>query len=147
MREEEEKVRSGLEKLVSTGKRLIDCENVGPSERSGDQPPLSAPTGNFSSHDLIREKVADPSSFDGEDQPENNDNELIVVSPENAPSRIDNVNRWSLNSLNPFAYLQRPQDDENGGNGAANDDTGEVEVDVEEPQLASTPKDIEGAGD
>ena len=154
MREEEENVRVGLEKLLSTGKKLIDRDGDGPSERSGDQPPHSAPIGDFSSHDLIRERIADPPSFDREDQPKKDNEELVVVSSENVPANVDNVNnRWSLTSLNPFAYLQRPQDEVSGDENPANDGSGPAnvasprDVSVEEPQLASTPNEEKGAGD
>ena len=150
----EEGMKLGMEKLVSTGKGLIDHDTDGPSGRPDEQPPFSPPTGSFSSHDLIRERIADPSSFDEEDQPGNNDNALIIVSRDNVPTRVDNVNsRWSLPSLNPFAYLQRPQDDEIGVENPDNDATAPAEiasprdVDSAEPQLTSTPKDDKGAGD
>ena len=102
MREEEELVRAGMEKLVTTGKAL-----AGFSDLEDTQPSFSKPTGSFSSHDLIRGSISDPSLFDEAEQENANDDGVVIVSTENAPIRAESASsRWGF-SLNPLAYLQR----------------------------------------
>ena len=151
--------KEGMEKLIAAGKSLIEGEiTVSPTESGPSRPD---PIGDFTSHDLIRSNIADPRSFDEAAPPnEENDNilianagkdEVLVVSKDQNPASVDNVNsRWSF-SFNPLNYLQR-QDSEPNRGVEANDDAnadanaGQIEsldagVSLEEPQLASTPND------
>ena len=151
-RQEEELVRAGMEKLLSTGKTLIE----GPSGSSDRQPPQPKPTGNFSSQDLIHGKVSDPPSFDELEQEEDvNVDGVVIVSSENAPIRAENASsRWGF-SLNPFAYLQRQEGVEDNDAvldaGPEDDETGPADVaspgdDNIDPQFSSTRNDEGEAG-
>ena len=102
MREEEELVRAGMEKLVTTGKAL-----AGFSDLEDTQPSFSKPTGSFSSHDLIRGSISDPSLFDEAEQDNGNADGVVIVTTEDAPIRAESASsRWGF-PLNPLAFLQR----------------------------------------
>ena len=147
-REEEESVRSGLNKLLDAGRKLTE-EDAAVDDSDEDLHLLSRPTGDFSGTDLIRSNIANPSSFDTVPQPVNASDDVVIVSHDanaNLQSSVtDNLSsRWNF-SLNPFAYLQRSDQEENAGGetqatnrpssalGSITDDA------VAAPQCSSTP--------
>ena len=103
--------------------------------------------GDFSSFDLIRNRIADPAIFEPPPEGPQSD-EIVVVSHDVLRTESGNVNsRWSF-SMNPLSYFQKSEAP------AGSDDAPEVEVESEDqkigqddrpissPQLASTPTDL-----
>ena len=144
-----ESMKRGTSKLLSTSERLVQ---IGLSfNETTDGTEGVAPTGNlvgdFSSHDLIRNRIASPTVFDDPPQgPSNND--LIHVPAVLPPSSTgEQTSSWS-SILNPFSYYM--QRTENPANAADPDPTRErnpaasriQSVDEEAlstPQCSSTP--------
>ena len=114
-------MKTSTDKLLAVGRKLTN-RNLEDDLTDDDDtnPPLLA--SDFSSHDLIRNNIAAPQTFDEPVvQPENED-EIVIVSHENVvpTTQIDNLrSRWSY-SFNPFSYLQRtesqPQNTDQPGN-------------------------------
>ena len=109
--EAQKRMRTSTDKLISTGRKLtnrnIDDDLTDDDDVEG--PPVL--NDDFSSHDLIRNNIADPHLFDEPPSQPENENEIVIVSHENAipTTQIDNLrSRWSY-SLNPFSYLQRSE--------------------------------------
>ena len=109
----------------------------------------SGAVGDFSADDLIRNKIADPRSFDVDSNPADSDEVLIVShdSDMQLQTSVDNVNnRWSFN-LNPFSYyLQRNEKEQAAPSGdnepqsTSRRNTAVASItDDAEPQCASTP--------
>ena len=148
-REEEERVKEGLSKLLATGRHLTDSDLSEEDAEANPHLPPSGAVGDFSADDLIRNKIADPRSFDVDSNPVDSDEVLIVShdSDMQLQTSVDNVNnRWSFN-LNPFSYyLQRNEKEQAAPSGdnepqsTSRRNTAVASItDDAEPQCASTP--------
>ena len=137
-KEAKEKAKSGMEKLLSTGRKLSESEPVDQGEPS--QPLV----GDFSSHDLIRNSIAYPPVFDEPNPQAPISDEITVVSLDNGVPRTQtgNVNnRWSF-SLNPLSYFQQPTPPNNDNNPKEGNQRGSLGTGpVTPPQMTSTPTD------
>ena len=131
MREQEEQVQSSMVKLVTTGKKMInrDLSLEDWSEPSDASNPLS----DFSSHDLIRNRVSEPQIFDEPIVSNCPDNEIHVITNPNPQSTVAETSSiWNISSLNPFSYYRRGQDEA----GRVDSIPDDANID---PQHASTP--------
>ena len=130
MREQEEQIHSSMAKLMVTGKKMVnrDISLEDWSEPSDSSNPLS----DFSSHDLIRNRVSEPQNFDEPIVSNCPDNEIHVIANPNPQSTVAETSSiWNL-SLNPFSYYRRGQN-ESGRVDSIPDD---ANID---PQHSSTP--------
>ena len=141
LRDEEENIRKGMKKLLSTSRQLLD-DSLSPNDDSANEQRVGKPIADFSSHDLIRSRVAEPESFDETDTSasQNTNNDILVLSSNT--NRSENPERsWSF-SLNPFSYLTRP-DVKFEPTAQQHPDRGRIEsIDGDlqtEPQHSSTP--------
>ena len=139
---DEESIQKGMSKLIDTGKKLLD--RTVSIDSSDDEAPQGNPMSDFSSHDLIRNRIGRPESFDEPVQGPSTEVENVVISK---PNDARAQSRWSLSSLNPLSFfgtesVQSGNDDESvlqsEGNEAA-----AVSCDGSRlgPQRTSTPKD------
>ena len=137
MQEEEERLRKSMGKLVSTGKKITDPDET---DSSNDEIANDNLAVDFSSHDLIRNRIANPEIFD-EPVAAGPPNPVIDVISVNAPSsssataKAESSSMWSL-SLRSFSFYRR--------NTEAPAETGRVESVAEDailqpPQHTSTP--------
>ena len=139
-REAKEKVKSGMDKLLSSSKKLTDDSDI--ADLSEPDQPL---VGDFSSHDLIRNRIADPPVFDEPIPPDPTADSIVIVSHKNVPrTEVGNVNsRWSF-SINPMNYFrsETPYDGATPSN-EVKEENQEIEQIglISPPQQASTPND------
>ena len=131
----------GMKKLLESSRKLTDDSDL--DDENETYQPL---TGDFSSQDLIRNKVADPPTFEPAPQDSFTD-EIVVVSLENEvlKSEPGSVNsRWNF-SINPLSYFQRPEIPANSSEapkielGNENPVTGQDAGPIPSPQMTSTP--------
>ena len=143
MKEDEERTKRGMGKLLNTSKKLVD-RNIELSSDDSDGQITDNPIGDFSSNDLIRNRIGHPSVFDEPETAQSNN--LVVVSTPNVVN-----SRWSLSSLNPMSYFG--SDNVQGGNVRKSDKPRTENMDVEQPgpsgelghmrpQHTSTPDDV-----
>ena len=137
MRDQEERLQGSMSKLVTTGKKIIQRDIS--LEDWSEPADISNPLSDFSSHDLIRNRIAEPQNFDEpivSNLPNNEINVLSNVPPSTVaePSSI-----WNL-SLNPFAYYRRNQN-ESGRVDSIPDDANI------QPQQSSTPNQSQNRDD
>ena len=135
-KEVEQNIKAGMNKLLSSSRKLTDDSD----ELDGTNQPL---VGDFSSHDLIRNRIAPPNTFDELPQEPPSD-DIVVISHENVPrTESGSVNtRWSF-SINPLAYFrsETPVSGGTPGNEAKERDHDSEQVGpISPPQLTSTPK-------
>ena len=137
MREQEERLHNSMAKLVTTGKKIIhrDISLEDWSEPSDTSNPLS----DFSSHDLIRNNIAEPQNFDEPVMSNLPDNEIKVLSQVPPSTVAESSSIWNL-SLNPFSYYRRNQN-ESGRVGSIPDDANI------QPQQSSTPNQSQNRDD
>ena len=156
---EEMLAKAGMEKLVSAGRKLIDGESGNLSETADDQHLCSKPIDDFSSHDLIRQRIADPPAFDELEKEKDGNDDLIVTVATGSQYSIHGTESansgWGF-SLNPFTFLQRQESAE--GSGTAPEAGHEIvgadpasvaspsEIEGADPQFSSTRNDDDGAG-
>ena len=130
-----------MKKVLSSSRKLTDDSD--PADLEDVSQPL---VGDFSSHDLIRNRIADPSTFEPPPKGPPSD-DIVVVSDNALKAELGNVNsRWSF-SMNPLSYFQR-SDNQPGDNDAPRNDLerdnreiGQDDRPISSPQLASTPND------
>ena len=106
-----ESMKRSTGKLLSTSERLVQ-EGMSLDANTDAVAPTGNVVGDFSSHDLIRNRVAEPSVFD--DPPQGpSSNELIHVPATLPPSSAnERPSSWS-SILNPFSYYgQRAENPE-----------------------------------
>lgn len=108
-------MRKGMSKLHSSGEKML--RDSGPISEEDNLSSLSQPPppiSPFSTHDLIRNRIAEPEIFDVPtvDQSGTSDhNEILVISTENqaATSSIELVDNVSRFSFNPLSFLHWPE--------------------------------------
>ena len=111
MQEEEDRLQKSMGKLVATGKKISD-QNPDETDSSNDDIANVDPAVDFSSHDLIRNRIANPEIFDEPAAANPPNNEIAVVSL-NAPSsssaavEAEPSSVWSL-SLKAFSFYPLP---------------------------------------
>ena len=137
MQEEEERLRTSMGKLVATGKKIADLDET---DSSNDEIANANPAVDFSSHDLIRNRIANPEFFDEPvtADPPNADIDVISVnapSSSSAAAEAESSSVWSL-SLKAFSFYRRRSE--------VPAETGRVESVAEDailqpPQHTSTP--------
>ena len=102
--------------------------------------------GNFSAHDLIRNKIADPPVFEPPPQGSPPDEIVVLTHEDGIPKNdVGNVNnRWSF-SINPLSYFQRSDNAANSrvapksDSQEAGQEVGQNTGPISSPQLTSTP--------
>ena len=100
MREEEERVKRGMGKLVETGKNLIGSEEEDDYE------------GEFSEYDLIGNRVVEPEVFTEPRTPPPRDHSLVVIPKQEQPDTGESGSIWNL-SINPFSGYFRSRTEGN----------------------------------
>ena len=134
--------KSGMEKLLSTSRDMVeDPEAIDLTDSDQPTQPI---VGDFSAHDLIRSRIAEPQNFDEPAPAPSLPNEIAVVTHD-ARAGTSSVNsRWSFN---PLSYFQRTDSanstcDVANNNGSRNDsqEIDEVQASISAPQCASTPQ-------
>ena len=137
MRDQEERLHGSMSKLVTTGKKIIqrDISLEDWSEPSDTSNPLS----DFSSHDLIRNRIAEPQNFDEPIMSNLPNNEINVLSNVPPSTVAEPSSIWNL-SLNPFSYYRRNQN-ESGRVDSIPDDANI------QPQQSSTPNQSQNRDD
>ena len=150
VRERTESMKRSTGKLLSTSRQLVENDSLLDDQTDGTDG-MAIPeqiVGDFSSHDLIRNRIAEPFAFNDPPQGPSN-NELIHV-PATLPSSsaAEQTSSWS-SMLNPFSYyMQRTENpekttDPDSMTRKPECATGRIESIDEEilstPQCASTP--------
>ena len=93
-----------------------------------------APIGDFSAHDLIRNRVGEPELFD-ETVPVKTDNEIMVIAPDRPLANVQS--RWSLSNLNPLAFFGTESVQSNEPN---EQNLRTESLDLEQPNMVTKPK-------
>ena len=95
--------------------------------------------GDFSSFDLIRNRIADPAIFEPPPEGPQSD-EIVVVSHDVLRTESGNVNsRWSF-SMNPLSYFQKSEAP--AGSEKTSDDAPEIELESEDQKIGQDDRPI-----
>ena len=113
MREDEENLKRGLKKLNATGKRVVD-RSLDPNETlnltdDGIADPVFEDF--FSSNDLIRNNISDPTTFEPPKSTPVND-PIEIVTVQNIPTSKQDSVVDRIFSFNPLSFLQRTDPEE-----------------------------------
>ena len=143
-----EHMKSGFQKLLNVSRNLTEnpeqFDNIDPDQ------PSTPLIGDFSSHDLIQNSIADPPSFDEQIQ-QNSPVDIVNIPAVNETQSVENenvVSRWNF-SINPLSYFQRSESPASSCVANAKDirnagkEIEQIEDSVSSPQRTSTPNDWE----
>ena len=101
-------IKAGMEKLMKTGKNIIDGELCDVFADTAEGMSIASLFEEFSEHDLIRNRIADPPVF--EPNPPEQSNEMVVISHDHdVPPRPENPgvsSKWMF-GFNPLSFLQK----------------------------------------